>query len=40
MRRLLLAVLIAFLASLGPISGPAEASGDGVVRVLFFWSDT
>jgi len=40
MRRLLLAVFIAFLAGVGPISPPAGASGAGVVRVLFFWSDT
>jgi hypothetical protein len=40
MHRLLLAVLMVFLASVGPISAPAEASGNGVVRMLFFWSDT
>ena len=40
MRRLQLAVFIAFLAGVGPIGALAEASGDGVGRAVFFWSDT
>lgn len=42
MRRLLLTLLISLLASSVGCTSPdaAEPAGDGVVQLVFFWSDT